>query len=853
MPCFRSATPPSDLDQLRNDTIPVVTRPSIIGWRGGIIVALLMVMAAPGLASARFSPALTAAALSPIDSIVQSEIEAGRIPGAVIEIGQSDHAVYRRAFGYRELAPSRVAMTPDTVFDLASLTKVVATTVAIMQLADAGKLDLDAPAARYWPAFGRYGKSGITIRQLMTHYSGLKADLDLSAGWTGYRSAMKMIEAAHPDYPPGSHYEYSDINFETLGEVVRRVSGTPLDSYCRKHIFGPLRMNDTGFDPPPSVYPRIAPTLFVNGKLRVGVPHDPTAARMGGVAGHAGLFSTADDLAAFARAMLDASATNRACVLSRHAIDEMTIPRTPAGAARLRGLGWDLAAPFAPNRDQLPPVGSYGHTGFTGTMLWIDPLSSTWVIVLTNRTYPDGRGDAGPLRKKLLALVADQLAPVSEQELITERPELRPYCPSPGRPRLPESNVASGADVLVADGFVEMNGKRVGLITNQTGVTRAGISDIDAFSRAPNVKLSAIFSPEHGLYGDVDDAAASGVEPRTGLPLFSLYGRLTHPSDAMLEGIDALVFDVQDSGARFYTYMTTMAYAMEAAARRGIDFYVLDRPNPISAAVVQGPVLDANRTSFTGYFPLPTRHGMTAGELAGMFNREKRIGARLHVIEMRGYHRGEWYDATGLKWIPPSPNLRTLSEAVLYPGVAMAEGANVSVGRGTATPFELVGAPWADANQLTDYLNHRGIAGVRFEPAAFAPVGDHYAGRTCKGSRIIVEDRDALDSPRLGIELIAALRHLYPDTFDTDSTLAMVGSAEVLNEIKSDEDPRSIAARWQPSLHRFEWLRSAYLLYDSAPTVVAGAESSGNPPLGHQKLRLSGLDEPVAREVGRGW
>src|SRR5579885_3620985 len=201
LPCFRSATPPSDLDQLRNDTIPVVTRPSIIGWRG--------------------------------DSIVQSEIEAGRIPGAVIEIGQSDHAVYRRAFGYRELAPSRVAMTPDTVFDLASLTKVVATTVAIMQLADAGKLDLDAPAARYWPAFGRYGKSGITIRQLMTHYSGLKADLDLSAGWTGYRSAMKMIEAAHPDYPPGSHYEYSDINFETLGEVVRRVSGTPLDSYCR--------------------------------------------------------------------------------------------------------------------------------------------------------------------------------------------------------------------------------------------------------------------------------------------------------------------------------------------------------------------------------------------------------------------------------------------------------------------------------------------------------------------------------------------------------------------------------------------------------------------------------------------
>ena len=378
---------------------------------------------------------------------------------------------------------------------------------------------------------------------------------------------------------------------------------------------------------------------------------------------------------------------------------------------------------------------------------------------------------------------------------------------------LGRAGVATGADVLVADDFAELKGARVGLITNQTGVTRLGARDIDVLARASGFTLGAIFSPEHGLDGRAEGRVASGTEPTTAVPVYSLYGQVRRPSDAMLDGLNALVFDIQDSGARFYTYISTMAYAMEAAARHGIDFYILDRPNPISAAVVQGPVLDADLESFTGYFPVPTRHGMTVGELAGMFNHENHVGARLHVVKMRGYRRDEWYDETGLRWVAPSPNLRTLAEATLYPGVGMLEGANVSVGRGTDAPFERVGAPWIDADRLATYLAGRAVAGVRFAPVHFTPSADHYAKQLCHGVAITLEDRRVLDAPEMGIELIAALYHLYPQHFKVDSTLGMVGSKRVLEHIKSGVDPIAIVAAWQPSLETFRQLRSKYLLY----------------------------------------
>jgi serine-type D-Ala-D-Ala carboxypeptidase len=364
--------------------------------------------------------------LAPINDIVPREIEARRIPGAVVEIGQGGRLVYRRAFGDLEVIPEHLATMPDTIFDLASLTKVVATTVAIMQLREGHQIDLTAPVARYWPAFGRNGKGSITVRQLLTHYSGLAADLNLDRRWSGYSTALRMIEAAKPINPPGTHYRYSDINFEALGELVRRVSGLPLDVYCHTRIFSPLGMADTSFKPPASERSRIAPTGYAEGRLRVGEVDDPTAARMGGVAGHAGLFSTAADLAKFAQMMLNGGSWRGIRILSQRSVDEMTNVESPAGAARLRGLGWDLGAAFDPGPEQLRQMHSYGHTGFTGTLLWIDPGSATYVIILSNRTYPNDAGDAAPLRQQILELVSNRLESSGDNGAISRMPIFMP-------------------------------------------------------------------------------------------------------------------------------------------------------------------------------------------------------------------------------------------------------------------------------------------------------------------------------------------------------------------------------------------------------------------------------------------
>jgi uncharacterized protein YbbC (DUF1343 family)/CubicO group peptidase (beta-lactamase class C family) len=756
---------------------------------------------------------LTAAALAPISDVARSEVQNRDIPGAVVLIGNRRRVIYWRAFGYLIRHPRPIPMPRNAIFDLASLTKAVATTAAVMQLIERGKLELAAPAARYWPAFGANGKHRITLRELLTHYSGLAPDLKLAHPWSGYPEAMRKIVAERPIRPPGTAYIYSDINFEVLGEIVRRVSGERLDRYCARHIFGPLKMRDTSFRPARYKLYRVAPTEKIGDVIRRGEVNDPTAYRMGGVSGDAGLFSTANDLAIFARMLLNGGSINGVRILRPATVAAMTTPESPRRGSRLRGFGWDIGGPLASNRDALAPVGSYGHTGYTGTLIWIDPVSKTYVIVLTNRVYPDGKGNAWPLRSAVLALVADALGPRSEAQVISAEPLLHRYFADHPALMSEPRGLETGADVLVADHFAPLRGLRVGVITNEASADSKGRQIVDVLRSAPGVRLTDIFSPEHGLYENLDGEVASGTYTASGLPVLSLYGPVRHPTGTMLDHIDALVFDVQDSGARFYTYATTMAYAMEAAARKGIDFYVLDRPDPITGATVQGPVMDPAMKSFTGYFPMPTRHGMTIGELARMFDAQNRIGAKLHVIRMRGYRRGEWFDETGLRWRPPSPNLRTLDEAILYPGVGMVEGADVSVGRGTATPFELVGAPWIDAARMAAYLNHRKIAGVLFAAADFTPSASAYRGRLCHGVRIVPIDRDRLDSPQLGIELISALRRLYPGKFALQQTLGMVGARWVLSALEEGNDPRSVEQDWQARLARFETLRARYLLY----------------------------------------
>jgi uncharacterized protein YbbC (DUF1343 family) len=371
----------------------------------------------------------------------------------------------------------------------------------------------------------------------------------------------------------------------------------------------------------------------------------------------------------------------------------------------------------------------------------------------------------------------------------------------------------TGIDLLESDNFLELAGKRIGLITNQTGIDRAGRSTITLLAHAPGVKLVALFSPEHGIAGAADAAVASSIDPTTGLQIYSLYGDTRRPTDAMLNGVDALVFDLQDAGVRFYTYITTMGYAMEAAAQHHIAFYVLDRPDPLGGERVAGPMLDPDRLSFTAYFPMPVIPGMTLGEMARMFNGENHIGCDLHVIELRNWRRSEWFDATGLKWVSPSPNLLSLQAELLYPGIEILQSAGVSVGRGTPTPFEQFGAPWISSAQLVSELNRRNIPGVRFAPAQFTPASGLHRGELCEGARIEVTDREVYGAMRTGLEIAAALKQLYPANFDPQKMMFLLGSETTIEQLERGDAPAAIIAGAKEGLAPFMAMRAKYLLY----------------------------------------
>jgi uncharacterized protein YbbC (DUF1343 family) len=371
----------------------------------------------------------------------------------------------------------------------------------------------------------------------------------------------------------------------------------------------------------------------------------------------------------------------------------------------------------------------------------------------------------------------------------------------------------TGIDALEAQDFAPLAGKRIGLITNQTGINRNGKSTIDLLAHAPGVKLVALFSPEHGIRGTQDARVSSSTDEATGLPVYSLYGETERPTDAMLKGLDAIVFDVQDAGVRFYTYVTTMGYAMEAAAAHHLVFYILDRPDPLGGERIEGPMLDHDRTNFVGYFPMPVRMAMTLGEMAKMFNVQKKIGCDLHVIRLQGWKRGMLFADTGLPWVNPSPNLRNPDAGILYPGLEILQAAGVSVGRGTEHPLELAGAPWIHGEGLAADLNQRAIPGVRFEPQKFIPDSGLYKGELCEGVRVVVTDRKAVQAVLMGMEIASALGKLYPAKFDPAKMIELVGNAAAVQQLVDGADPATIVAGWKKSLDAFRLVRTKYLIY----------------------------------------
>ena len=767
--------------------------------------------------------------LAEIDALVEQAIAAKQMPGAVVVVGRGDTVVYEKAFGQRAIAPLAEPMTIDTVFDLASLTKVVATTTAVMHLVERGTLRLTDPVASWVPGFERYGKSDVTIRHLLTHVSGLRPDVDLGDPWKGYDAAIELAKDEVLQSPPGERFVYSDINFFLLGHIVGRASGEPLERYTARHVFTPLGMTDTGFRPPIERIGRIAPTercRFLDAwpckapgeePLR-GVVHDPTARRMGGVAGHAGLFSTARDLTRFVRMLLGGGALGPRRVLAPLTVAKMIAPATPAGMRASRGLGWDVDTSFSANRGELMPLGSFGHTGFTGTSIWADPRTKLFVIFLSSRLHPDGAGDVGAVRARVATVAASALVDApSLAEMTGVRMTGTDFGASadPARPvaGTPTTRVLTGIDVLARDGFEMLRGRAVGLVTNHTGRALDGASTIDLIHKAPGVSLVALFSPEHGIRGVLDQDVPSSKDEATGLPIHSLYGATRRPTPAMLAGIDTLVFDLQDVGTRFYTYPATLGYVMEEAAKLKIKIVVLDRPNPITGWQVEGPLPDDDAIGFTAYLPMPIRHGLTLGELAQLFNAEKHLGVDLTVVRAEGWRRDQWFDHTGLTWVNPSPNMRNLTQAALYPGIGAIEYANVSVGRGTDQPFEQIGAPWIDGPRLAAALNARALPGIRVYPVTFTPASSVHAGQACQGVFFVVTNRELLQPVRLGLEVASALWRLHADRFDSKTTARLLGSATALARAKAGEDPAAIVASWAGAEANWRRLRAKYLLY----------------------------------------
>src|SRR5579885_3372705 len=520
--------------------------------------------------------------LQRIDTAVNDAISRGQLPGAVVLVLHRGEVIHRKAYGLRCKQPAE-PMTADTVFDLASLTKPVATAACLFVLVEQGKLRLSDRVAQHWPAFGKNGKEKITVEQLLLHTGGLIADNPLADYQDGREKALERICQLKPVAEPGSRFVYSDVGYIVLSVLVERLGGMPLNEFAQKHVFAPLKMTETGFRPGEKLKGRAAPTEKRGGQWMRGEVHDPRAFALGGVAGHAGLFSTADDLARFARMLLRGGELDGARVLSRAAVRRMTEPHPVPGG--LRSLGWDVRTAYSSNRgDLFARDRGFGHTGFTGTSLWIDPETDAAVIFLSNRVHPDGKGSVTRLRGRVATLAASAVT----------------RSPAPRRSRASDGPVLTGIDVLVRDRFAPLNGRRVGLVTNHTGRDRDGRATIDLLHKAPGVTLVALFSPEHGIRGALDEKVADGKDDRTGLPIFSLYGARRKPTAETLRGIDTLVFDIQDAGCRFYTYVSTLGLVMEAAAGNKVKVVVLDRPNPLGGLAVEGPVLEAGRGSFVG-------------------------------------------------------------------------------------------------------------------------------------------------------------------------------------------------------------------------------------------------------------
>ncbi len=716
-----------------------------------------------------------------VQFLVERAIRRRELPGCVIAVGNHEGLEYIEAFGERTLGEP---MTVDTRFDLASLTKPVATATSLMALADRGLLDVNAQVSKYLEEFALPDKRAITVRELLTHTSGLRKVSALVDFELGREHALRTIAGARLVTARGHHFGYSDLGFIVLGELVAKLSGTTLDAYARQAIFAPLGMHDTLYLPPREEAMRSAPTEERDGQIIRGVVDDPRAYRLGGVAGHAGLFSTARDLSRFAQMLLRGGELDGTRVLSSATVQRFVAPQRAGEATR--SLGWDMVSSYALGKGRTMSARSFGHGGYTGTSLWVDPENDVYVVLLSNRVHSGPSGDIHPL-----ASAVSDLAVAMHKRTGAE--------------------LRTGIDVLEAEGFARLRGRHVAVLTHGAARDLGGVRSLDRLLYAPDVYVHAVLVPEHGLNADREGHLQNG---KVGIvPLYSLFGKKRKPDETMLKGVNTLVIDLVDVGARFYTYMSTVLASLEAASELGIEVVLLDRPNPIDGVHVEGPISEPAFESFVNYHPLPLRHGMTAGELARWLAAERKLPVTLHVVKAEHWQRDAWAGDTSLTWVPPSPNLRTREQAMLYPAVGLVEGTNLSVGRGGERAFTVVGAPFIDGVALAAELTRAELPGLTVEATSFrAKIGPH-AGQRVNGVSFTLTDAHTFSASRTGLTLISALARLYPEAWDRSRLDKMVAHAGTMAQLAAHRSPAEIVETWRPELEAFMASRKRALLY----------------------------------------
>lgn len=747
--------------------------------------------------------------LNRIDGLVFEAIKKNQLPGAVVCVGYQGKIVFLKAYGDKQVEPTRIPMTTDTLFDMASVTKPLATALSVMLLAEQGTIRVRHRASDYLPEFAKEGKEDITIQQLLTHTSGLIPDNPIEDYHDGPAAAWDNICNLAPVTPPGEKFAYSDVGFIVLGELVKRVSGKDVNQFSQEHIYGPLGLHETTYLPPAHLRELAATTEQRDGRWMKGEVHDPRAFLLGGVAGHAGLFSTANDLAVIGQTLANGGSYHGKRIIGSETLRAMTAP-VDVGTGK-RGLGWDKQSGYSSNKPDFFSEASFGHGGFTGTAFWVDPELDMFIIFLSNRVHPNGKGSVNTLAGMIgnIAVAAISRTEVKKQEIQRERSEL----PENKSRQQQNGRTLVGIDALRREEFRTLNSRKLGLVTNVTGKSRDNLFTADLLRASKTHELKAIFNWDWQALAK-PSSEEQGDQKLLGVAVANLKAIETLSTNESFKEIDTLVVDFQDTGISDARLVRGMLQILRAGENKNVPVVILDRPNPYGGNWVSGPIINYAVDDNGATIPLPLLHGATLGELALLLRQEFNISVQVHVVPCDNLKRETTFEKTGLVWEPIGEEVTNYNSLWLEPIRRVLSFADLSWGEGTEIEDEAFGTPWIDAQQLAEYLNGQGLIGVVFVPVRFTPNAGVHAGHECRGVQIVITDRNQVSLEGVIYAMSIGLKRLHPQEWPHEkvaNTFADLAVRQTFNERQAVD---VIIQSGREGLILFRQRRGAVLLYE---------------------------------------